>query len=395
MKSGFDKGISSLGLMVGIYARRILVAAFLSWLALALALPAWSQSAWQTEVVDDGGGTQDVGRSASLAIDHRGNIHIAYYNKSRDALWYAFRAKDDKRWSKMAVEFHTGSYLSLAVDSQGRPHISCVDKWEDGLHYDYWDGKSWHGQIIDPTRVDYYNSLALDANDHPRISYYLYHNQEGHYALHLKYAFFDGQKWFIQTVDRHAGTGKFNSLAVDRAGNPHIAYTNVGAGDLVYAHWNGSQWQYGAPDSRRLTRTYVGYGNSIDVDSTGNPHVASFDITKKSIRYAYWDGTKWNPETVDQLADKDELDHVSLKVDAQGHPHLAYYDAGAGVLKYAVRDAKGWQIQIADRSGNVGLNPSLFLDAQGTPYIAYVDVTKHDLKLAHLVSGTATEAAKK
>ena len=395
MKFGLTKFTLSLDRLTGTCARPLLAAMFASWLVLALTLPAWSQSTWQTEVVDDGGGTEDVGRSASLALDRSGNLHIAYYNMSRDTLWYAFREKDSNRWSKMPVEGHTGSYLSLALDSLGHPHISCVDKWEDGLHYDYYDGKTWHGQIIDPLRVDYYNSIQLDANDHPRISYYLYHNQEGHYVLHLKYAFFDGHKWFIQTVDRHQGTGKWNSLAVDRAGNPHIAYSHVGLGDLLYAHWNGSEWQYGDADSRRLSGSYVGYGNSIDVDQAGNPHVASFDLTKKAVRYAYWDGKQWKAETVDELSDKNELDHVSLKVDAQGHPHLAYYDAGAGVLKYAVRGADGWKIQIVDRSGNAGLNPSLFLDAQGTPYVAYVDVTKHSLKLAHMILSPESATVKK
>lgn len=395
MKCGLTKFSAALDSLVASCSRPLLAAMLVSWLMLGMALPAWSQVTWQTEVVDDGAGNQDVGRSASLAIDRRGNLHIAYYNMSRDALWYAYQEKGSSRWSKMPVEGHTGAYLSLAVDSNGHPHISCVDKWEDGLHYDYFDGKAWHGETIDPSRVDYYNSIQLDANDHPRISYYLYHNAEGHYVLRLKYAFFDGQKWFIQTVDRHQGTGKWNSLAVDRAGNPHIAYSQVGLGDLLYAHWNGSEWKYGDPDSRRTSGNYVGEGNSIDLDQAGNPQVASFDITKKAVRYAYWDGKQWKAETVDQLNDKAELDHVSLKVDAQGHPHLAYYDAGAGVLKYAVRGADGWQIQIVDRSGNVGLNPSLFLDSQGTPYIAYVDVGKHNLKLAHMISEPENAKARK
>lgn len=387
MKCGLSKFVVGFNYRDGFCPRPLLAAMLAAALVLAMAVPVWSQSTWQTEVVDDGGGgNQDVGRSASLAIDRHGNLHIAYYNRSRDALWYAFREKDSSRWSRMTVEAHTGAYLSLAVDSQGHPHISCVDKWEDGLHYDYWDGKAWHGQIIDPARVDYYNSIRLDANDHPRISYYLYHNQEGHYVLHLKYAYSDGQKWFIQTVDRHYGTGKFNSLALDREGNPHIAYANVGKGDLLYAHWNGTEWKYGDADSRSLTGTYVGEGNSIDVDQAGDPHMASFDVVKKAVRYAYWDGKQWKAETVDQLSDKAELDHVSLKMDAQGRAHLAYYDAGAGVLKYAVRGAKDWQIQVVDHSGNAGLNPSLFLDQQGTPYIAYADLAKHCLKLTHLVS---------
>jgi len=389
MKYGFRKVTSFIKMSLNSGRSRGL-AGVCPWLLLVMiALPAWCQSGWHTEVVDGGDGKGDVGYSPSLAIDVQGNLHIAYYDQSHDSLSYAYRGKDDKIWSKMIVERHTGSFLSLAVDSKGFPHISCVGKWEDGLHYDYWDGQTWHKQIIDPGKVDYYNSIQLDANDNPRISYYLYHSPEGHYILHLKYAFFDGRQWFIQTVDRSQGTGKWNSMALDHDGNPHIAYSAVGRGDLLYAAWNGSQWSYGDADSRRLTGTYVGVGNSIDLDSAGNPHIASFDITRKTVRYTYWDGKKWDAEIVDQLGDKNEGDHVSLKMDAGGHPHLAYYDALTGVLKYAVRDAAGWHIQIADHNGNVGLNPSLYLDRQGTPFIAYYDATNGVLKLAYQGPPTA------
>lgn len=372
-------------------ARRCRVVAM--WLALVallcLSIPTWAESSWRSEIVDDGVGA-DVGRSASLVIDSQGNFHIGYYDDTHNALWYTFRANGDKRWFKMAVERSSvAAYLSLAVDAEGRPHLSFVSRKEDGLHYAFWDGKLWHKEIIDPTRADYFNSIQLDSEGHPRISYYQYHDSSGHNVLHLKYAYFDGQQWYIQTVDRRTSTGKHNSIAVDPAGRPHIAYTHVGLGDLLYAYWDGTRWQFSDADSRRTHNHYVGVGNSIALDGSGNPHIAYFDDSDEAVKYTRWDGNQWKTETIDKLAARAELDHVSLKIDSHDRPHIAFYDAGAGVLKYATQTEKGWSIEVADRDGNVGMTPSLYLDDHGEPYIAYYDVSRHALKLAHREPGPA------
>jgi hypothetical protein len=83
--------------------------------------------------------------------------------------------------------------------------------------------------------------------------------------------------------------------------------------------------------------SYVGIGNSIAVDSKGYPHIAYFDASRETVKYAHWDGKKWTSEVVRGLTSRTELDHVSIKVDANDRPHIAFYDGGTGVLKYAVR----------------------------------------------------------
>ncbi|HZU41527.1 MAG TPA: hypothetical protein VE994_02565 [Terriglobales bacterium] len=302
------------------------------------AMQARAQGAWKNVVVDPGGGA-DVGLNSNLVIDRSGNAHISYYDATHKVLWYAFRpAGDTKHWFRMPVETkNVGIYSSMAVDRHGHPHFTWISTSEDGLHYAFYDGKLWHKQLIDPAKIDYHNHIGLDANDNPRISYYQYHDPSGHVVLHLKYAYFDGKQWYIQTLDKRGGTGKFNSIAVDSTGNPHIAYAHVGLGDLLYAHYDGKEWQFSDADTRRNENGYVGMGNSIAVDSTGNPHVAYFDISNETVRYAYWNGSTWKTETVSELAGRSDADHVSLMLDRNNVPHIAFYDAGSGVLKYAVR----------------------------------------------------------
>ena len=361
-------------------------------LLLGTGLLCWGQSKWDTEVIDNGSGA-DVGKYSSLVIDQQGNFHVGYYDETRGALWYAYRAAGEKRWFKMMVQPKgVGAFSSLAVDAQGRPHFSYVDRREDGLHYAFWDGKVWHNAIIDPTRAGYFNSISLDSNGHPRISYYQYHGPSGANVLHLKYAYFDGKQWYIQTVDPRMSTGKFNSITVDSQGNPHIAYAHVALGDLMYAFWDGSQWLFSDADSRRVHNDYVGEGNCIALDHAGHPGIAYFDITKEILKYASLDGKMWKIEEVNRLGGRGELDRVSLKFDSHNRPHIAFYDAGQGALKLAVRDEKGWHIETVDNNGNVGFSPSLWLDDHDNAYITYYDFSEHSLKLASQVPSTTRSA---
>jgi hypothetical protein len=339
---------------------------------------------WVTENVDDSG--KEVGEFSSMAVDGNGDLHVAYWdattNAPRGQLIYAFRTAHDKKWSRMVVD-RDGTYVSLAVDSANLPHIVYNSRRETGLHYAHWDGKQWHRVVVDPGHTNYFACVRVDAEGHPKISYYLYHLDTGEYWLRLKYAYFDEKQWYIQTVDPHMHTGKMNSLALDSNGNPFISYSFLGPGDMLYARWQDSHWKLGAADLSRTENTHLSYGNSAAMDSLDRPRIAYFDNTKNTVKYAHWDGTRWLTEVVDHLVALDTLDQVSLKIDRAGVPHIAYYDAGLGILKYATRDDHGWKLEVVDRDGNVGMRPTLALNANDEPFISYYDVSNQSLRVAH------------
>ena len=366
---------------------------------LCLGAPLRAQSTWKVETVDTG---LDVGSSiaahcCALAIDHDGNFHLGY---SRNALWYAYRGKDDKQWFKMGVFKEPASYMSLVADKQDRPHFVFNTPLETGLHYAYWDGTTWHQQLLDPGKTDYFDALSMDAEGHPSVSYYLYHRPDGTNIVNLKFAHYDGKEWIVETVDPHFGTGKWNSLALDKAGHPHIAYSNVGQGDLKYAYWDGKQWNFQTPDTRRTENHYVGQGNTIALDAAGKAHIAYYDLNGRTVKYAYQKDGVWQNEVIDHLLGRADLvDHASIKIDSLNQPHVAYYDSGLGGLKYAVRIDGKWKIEVVDQDGNVGRYASLCLDSHNVPYIAYYDATGGAVRVAHLENhpapaATATAAPK-
>lgn len=342
-----------------------------------------AQRTWHVEVVDDGHG-EDVGKYNSFVIDHTGNFHICYYNENHGALLYAYRGVRDKQWFIMQVDKQGGQFASLAVDSHDRPHLAYNSRNLTGLHYSYWNGTQWQTQIIDHDRTNHFTSLQVDAQGYPHISYYQEENADRTNALHLKYAFFDGKTWYIETVSRKFGTGKFNSIALDSSGRPHIAYSIVVDGDLGYVSWDGSNWVYEIPDTRRTHNNYVGQGNSIALDSHGFPHIAYFDLNSRAIKYTRWTPSGWQIEVVDKVVGNlAQADRLSLKIDSHDHPHIAYYDSAMGTLKYAERSDKGWHSETVDQ-GSVGEYPSLSLNNQDEPYIAYYDAGGGgQLRIAH------------
>jgi hypothetical protein len=362
-------------------------------LFIVLVSHAHAQATWHIETVDGSSGG-NVGKFTSLAIDTHGNLHIAYFDEGHNALRYAYRGRGDKQWYTMQVDKQAGQFASLAVDSHDHPHLVYNSRFLTGLHYAFFDGTHWRMQIIDHDRTNHFTSVQVDAKGYPHISYYKEENPDTTVALHLKYAFFDGKIWYVQTVSQKYATGKFNSIALDSSGRPHIAYSFAGTGDLGYVFWNGSEWIYEVPDTRRAHNNYVGLGNSIALDSSGNPHIAYWDLTKRAIKYAWWTGTTWQTEYVERVSGElNAADHVSLKLDASDRPQIAYNDPGVGVLMYAERDEKGWHVESVDR-GNVGEYPSLCLDDKNEPYITYYDAADGQLRIAQRETRSDTAIAR-
>lgn len=239
-------------------------------------------SGWVSEDVEtlyygpSGSAPDDLMLFPSIATDSSNYPRISYYDIVNKDLKYAY--KNGSGWHTTSVDGGTsdvGKSTSLALDSSGNPHISYFDETNNALKYASFSGVLWNIETITGTGKNLYDSLALDKNNVPHISF------SGPPST-LYYATWTGSSWNIETVDNG---GKFNSLALDAAGNPNISYSQIPPAELLnsnlkYAHYVPTNNNSSQPSSDSTSNTDPNSNNTkvnaatintVGMQNTGAP----------------------------------------------------------------------------------------------------------------------------
>jgi len=202
-------------------------------------------------------------------------------------------------------------------------------------------------------------SLAFDPTDnHPAIAF----NSTGDYNLY--YAKGDDDDWYIDRLswdDACLVSLKFNPLTYEKA----ISFKTLGwtnhPSRLAYY---GDGYIDGVPN-------YVGGGNSLAFDSSGNPHITYFDHTKNYLNHTWKINSKWNKQVIDSNADGS---FTSLAIDKNNIQHVSYVKqtSSGKYLKYATNDGGLWKNNIIVKSSNMSPWSALTINDQGKINIAYI-----------------------
>ena len=270
---------------------------------------------WSCRTIDSGA---DFGKYSSIAIDPAsGGVGIAYYDATNGKLKYAYCASAPLCfWSKYTIDkgifpvSSTGLYTSLKYHTDGTPHIA--------YHFD------------NPSGVD---ALMVASNV----------DSGGNCG--------DGTvtgEWQCDTIQTGEGIGQYTSLALDKAGNKHIAYYDRAAGYLQYATSGigtncgpgGNTWLCYAISGANLD---VGRHASLYVDNDNRFHIAYYNATTDKLTYAVDVGDSSGNcgvlgsaqcDTIDSMGPASHPAGVSMAEDADGYPIIAY-QSKAGSLNVA------------------------------------------------------------
>ena len=192
-----------------------------------------------------------------------------------------------------------------------------------------------------------------------------------------------------------------SQAVLDAAGNVQtIQYYESGSnGYLLYA--KGALGGPFAADIYADPTWQVKRGRpSIAVDAAGNPHIAYSTLWPSyGVRYATWTGSRWDGELIEQDGSTTGIDGTFPQVllGGNGIPHVIYTDLLHGLLKHAFKDDGTWHIEAIDTISTPAagglLNGSLAaaMDSRGGIGVAYYDGGNW-LKYAYLVPEPGTVA---
>ncbi len=341
-----------------------------------------------TASVSDGWSATTIGSGIkpALALDATGSPAIAYLFEDVSEGFVTFASAADGWTLDRLVEGYFYGPIDLAFDPQGRPNIVYHDHQAPGfdpelgdLTYALRDGSAWQIVTVADDGHDGWDSTIVIAADGVVRAAGVDPSQFGGTDGVEYYELQDGT-WSVTAIGSGPIPYEFNvSLAVSPDGLPALSYYDDGSGDLVFASFDGAEWNLETVQSEGD----VGKFSSLQFDAEGRPHISFFEELGGSsgrVLYAVRDGGAWTVEEVGTLAEvrlgmTGARRNSSLALDAQGVPHVAFSDQG--VIQYATRTDAGWEVQDIVTAGDrpLGQLVSLKLDGAGTPHLAFTEIT--------------------
>lgn len=330
-----------------------------------------SNGQWEVSVVKSFRGYGISDWDACLDFHPQTGYPAVTYFDNNWNLFYAATA-GGSRWYEEPVDYDVHSAVtSFAFDGNAIPWIACQvsDKAAHrvSIKIARKSGINWDVSIFEQDAA--YPNVAIDPlSGHPCIAYIRISSYVPPQGI-MMYAHFDGYNWIKETVDSQPYVDIAEVCLAFRTGTnyPAIAYCAGIAEDdkaLKFAQWNGSNWEIETVDE---TGDIWGQIELAFNPRSGHPAIV-YCIEDESttwpdpydtpLMYAHYDGSQWTKEVVDTVQYTNVIYEKSLVFGRQGDARIAY--DGGTTLKYASKpdephDYKG----DIDDDGNVDLTDAI------------------------------------
>jgi hypothetical protein len=256
----------------------------------------------------------------------------------------------------------------IAIDSEGSLGTCYQDTTNNLLKYAFYNGDDWTLETADDDggsgdNVGEYCAIIFDGDDQPHIAYFNTTDSQVRHAVKI------GDNWIVRVVDNNVGTdfmtfgGNRISMAKDGTGLIGIAYYEAGADDLIYAEWDGVEWDVVTLENAGTVGRYP----SLAYDSNDNAGIAYqlyINENTASLMYKRHDGNAWlNAEVVDNRNRSGA--YAALAFDVNDVPHIAYRHINAGNLQYLYYTNKvsgSWQGKELANGGAAGVSAGQYND---------------------------------
>ena len=246
---------------------------------------------WKKETLFDSG---HDGWDGSLAIEPDGSVHLVAIDPAQfgGVTGVEYYHRVDGKWTigqigSGPIEYEFGT--DIVLDSNGRPHVVYhsgkanlnTSGADSDLMYAVLGDDGWViVTVASSGDVGKFASLALDAQDRPHISYFEWQTST---SGNVMYAHFEAGGFTVERVGGVAdmqisflGARKTTSLALDREGQPRVAFSDRSG--LHYATRNESEWLIQTVTGPRQEEMALGQFASLALAPSGQPHIAFYEL---------------------------------------------------------------------------------------------------------------------
>jgi hypothetical protein len=179
-----------------------------------------------------------------------------------------------------------------------------------------------------------------------------------------------GGAWTTTALyEESADAGDHSSLVLDASGALHVAFTEYGTYRIVYGLKGAAGWSFELVGPAGGMR---GASSSLAVDAAGQPHLAVFSGAPDNVlRYATRSGGAWLVEDADATADAGHYPSLALAPDGLPVAVSLRWPADASEVRLARRAASGWETEVIDTGLGITYTTGLAVLPCGTVLAAY------------------------